>query len=1398
MLNLDRAQAPNRFNPMILFCRSSCFTLASICGKGLGLALKLLVVCYFVFCALFLILRYGFLPNVERYKPEIEHAISQAIGREVSISAIKSSWQGFNPRLAFGNVVIRDERGRDALVLPSVNVTLSWWSVLVADLRFDKIELANPSLDITRDAKGKFYVAGFPIDTNKSNDGKGVEWILAQHEISIRGGVVRWNDLLRSAPELALSELNFVLNNQWRRHNFALRATPPTSLAAPVDIRGSFQHPVFTKKVSDISSWTGDLYVDLRQADLAALKAYITYPADLQKGQGSVRSWMRLEKGRIADLTADVSLLDVLGKFRKDLPSLDMAQVRGRLIASERLAIGRKYLPSLFGQSGHTIALLGFAMQTRDGIHLPATTIRESFIPGENGQPEKIELYAKLLDLNTLANFVEHLPIPKDQRQMLFDFEPKGQLKEFTAKWQGSYPEISSYSLKGQFVDLSIQPQAAQLARLRVGNNPGKAAVPAIPGFANLSGFIDANDKGGSFTLDSKDLALQFPGYFVDPVMPFSKLLMHASWKFEAHESLIFQVKKMEFLQDGLTGSLSGQHILSMKKGLENQPGIVDISGNFSGFDVKKIDRYIPERTPDNLRHWLSLALLDGRADDVQIKIKGDLSHFPFSNVDGKPVVKGEFLVKGNIVGGKLDFAGGRLSEDGKSTLWPVIENIKGSFIFDRAKMEIKGETAKTLSTDLVNVKAVVPDLLSANAVVNIDGNANGALQGMLQYVDASPVSGWLGYFLHDTKASTNGQLSLKLQLPLKHLIDSKVQGVLQLSNNEVVLQPGIPLISGVTGKLDFNEKGVNLNALKGSLLGGAVIGTGGTQKDGNIRIKLDGLATSEGIKDVLLGTPVEPLSKKINGSSRYLAQINVINRQPELIIDSPLQGIGLDFPSPLNKPNNQSMPLHFEMRPVVSGNPAIMRDDIKFTVGTVINARYQRQKSAERNAVWQVLRGGIGVNLPAPEPDSGLHANIDIDTLNVDAWSRFIGARTTSIANTTNTSSIASSSASPHVDLSAYIEPSSLGVRTAELVVLDKKLDNVVFGASHQKGMWQANIDSRQASGYISWNEPNFGQGLGHVSARLSKLIIPQSATADVTDLLEGKNTSSQIPSLDIVAENFELFNKKLGNVELQAVNLPTPIGREWRINKLLLKNEDAELKATGKWLSDSGNGISNLNYVLDVVNAGKLLDRLGFVSIVRGGRGKLEGDVRWNGLPFVIDIPSMSGQLKLELGAGQFLKVDPGAAKLLGVLSMQSLARRLTLDFRDVFSEGFAFDGINGSAQIQQGQAKTNNFKMRSLNATVLIDGSADIAKESQDLHVAVIPEINAGTASVVYALAVNPVIGLGTFLAQLFLREPLARAFTYEYQVTGPWKDPHVHKIENKEAKNQAVKQDPIQTK
>lgn len=1386
MLSMDQSRQSGKPNKIVslfsLLCHS-CISFAAVCGILLRLGLKLIVISYFIFCAIFLSLRYGILPNVDAYKADIERIASRSIGRNLTISSIDASWQGINPRLMLNNVVVLDQNGRSALVLPNVSATLSWWSVVAADLRFKKIEVIRPSLNIRRDATGMIYVAGISIDTQKKVDGTGLDWLLAQHEIVIRQGSLSWTDQLRSAPELLLTDVNFILNNQWGHHKFALQAQPPLSLAAPVDVRGSFQHAPFARSKSDFSSWTGELYADLRHTDLSILKVYFNYPADLQKGNGTIRSWTTFDKGRIADFTADVRLNDVLGKLRQDLPVFDMAQVSGRLIAAEHAAFAAKYLPSLFGQAGHTISLIDFSMLTREGIKLPSMTIRESFTPGEKGKPQKVELYATLLDLQALADVAERLPLPLDQRQMLLDFAPQGQLKNFSAQWQGVYPEISAYHIKGQFINLAMKPQAAQIARPLTAKVPARPAVPAIPGFEKLSGSLDANDKGGSFILNSKDLALQFPGYFVNPLMPFDKLQMQARWQFESKDRFVFQISKMEFQQDGMTGSLSGKHVMTTLGTTAEQKNEVDISGKLTGFDLKQLDRYVPADTPDDLRHWLTTAIQDGRADDVSIRIKGDLAQFPFNNTGGKLIGKSEFLVKGNLTGGKLDFAPGHLSEDGKSSLWPTIENIKGSFIFDRSRMEIHGDTAKTLTADLLKVKAVIPDLLSDNAILNIEGNVNAGLQTMLQYVNASPVSGWLEYFLQESKATGNAQLLLKLQLPLNHLPDSKVQGVLHFVNNEALLQTSIPLISSVNGKLDFNEKGVNLTGLKGSLLGGPVVASGGTQKDGGIRIKLDGTVTSDGLRKNFPGTVIAQLSGKITGAARYNAQINVKKHQPELIIESSLQGLALDFPAPVKKMANEYMPVRFEMTPLVSSNPSLWRDEIKLSLGTLISARYQRQKNDEKNAAWQMLRGGIGVNVAAPEPDSGLSANINFRSLNVDEW-RALMATDAAAASKVPAPAANQLGAPSSLDLSPYIEPNVLAVRTSELMVMGKKLDNVVVGASHLNGVWQANIDSSQTSGYLRWNESSNAQGAGNVMARLSRLIIPASAASDVSEIFEGEKTSAQIPGLDIVAENFELFNKKLGQLELLASNVPVATGREWRIKKISLKNEDAELKGTGKWSSRSGEGITDLSYVLDVENAGKLLDRFGFLSVMRGGRGKLEGDIRWNGLPYAMDIPSMTGKIQLDLAAGQFLKVDPGAAKLLGVLSLQSLPRRLSLDFRDVFSDGFAFDGINGVAHIQQGVARTDNLKMRSVNATVLMDGSADIAKETQDIHVAVIPEINAGTASVVYALAVNPVIGVGTFLAQLFLREPLARAFTYEYQITGPWKDPHVRKINNRE--------------
>ena len=174
------------------------------------------------------------------------------------------------------------------------------------------------------------------------------------------------------------------------------------------------------------------------------------------------------------------------------------------------------------------------------------------------------------------------------------------------------------------------------------------------------------------------------------------------------------------------------------------------------------------------------------------------------------------------------------------------------------------------------------------------------------------------------------------------------------------------------------------------------------------------------------------------------------------------------------------------------------------------------------------------------------------------------------------------------------------------------------------------------------------------------------------------------------------------------------------------------------------------------------------------------MSGQIAWDGSPLAMDYPSLTGQINLSVAAGQFLKADPGVGRLLGVLSLRALPRRFVLDFRDLFQQGFAFDDISGDLQIAAGVAKTNNLRMRGVQAAVLMEGKADIEQETQDLRVIVVPEIDAGTASLAYA-AINPAIGLGAFLAQTLFSKPLIAANTREFHITGSWADPKVDKVE-----------------
>lgn len=1368
----NAAHKPGRWALCWRVARGSYFRLNRASHHLLGFTVKLLLAGYFIFCALFLVLRYAVLPEIGHYKPQIERLVSAQIGRAVSIDVINASWRGLRPQLSLTNITVHDQQGEPALTLPQVSTTLSWSSVVVASLRLENLSIEGADLAIRRDAGGKLFVAGIPVPTG--GDGSSLDWLLSQREIVIRHSKLRWDDELRQAPELVLEDVNLVLHNRWLRHRLSLRAIPPASYAAPLDVRADFSHPAFARS-SDILRWKGTLYADLRRTDLSVWRAYFDYPIAIQSGTGSVRAWLALDHAKVANFTADLALNNFNAQLSRQLEPLSLKRVNGRISASESLGATPEDGIPTFGANGHQVTLTDFSIETPDGFVLPPTSIAESYEPGTPLKAERTSVKATYLNLQTLSQLATRLPLAPSQRKLLDDLAPRGELRDFTVQWQGTYPELASYRVQGRFSGLGLKGLPAHVEPRRNAAQQVRAQWAGFPGFSNIDGEIDATEKGGSVKLDSQDLAIEMPAeQFVESSMPFDSLKMQARWQYLKDQTLQVDLEQLQFAQPGVAGSLSGRHVQPLQG---KSAGSVDLHGELSRFDVKAIRRYLPRHLSEPLRHWLTDGLVDGSLRDVQFTLKGALADFPFHTAKPGDKPKGQFQLSGDFEGLKLNYTPGHLGRDGKEPEWPLLEEGRGHLSIDRTRLEIKADSARTLGAKLGPVTARVADVDSHEAELEIEGVASAPMAVFLRYVNQSPVARWTGNLMEHSSATGEARLDLKFQMPLHHAIDTRAQGAFHFANNDVDLLPDLPVLYRTNGKVEFNEHGFTLNGVRGQFLGDALTISGGTQKDGSSQMRLEGAINVDMLRKQYPEPSLQRLLARLSGTTRYNATVLVRQHQPEVVVESSLAGLGVDLPVPLRKSAQESLPLRFELLPLASADPLIEREELKLALGSNIASRYVRERVAATGAAWRVTSGGIGWNQPAPSPSAGLKLALAADSLEVDPW---LSLKNELVGPAVAEDASAASTRLGSGDIAQYLEPDQVSARVGELSLKGKKLNKLILEAAHRRNSWQISLESQQVAGTVTWDESGAARGPGKVTARLSSLVIPKSTpTAENgAATVAAEDDKVQMPALDIRAEQFELGGKKLGRLELDASNMVTSVGREWRISRLLLANPDAQFRAAGNWMSFGSNHTSNFTYALDIEDAGKLLERFGYPGTVRGGKGKLDGDLSWKAPPYAMDMASLAGQVHMDVHAGQFLKVDPGAAKLLGVLNLQALPRRLTLDFRDVFSEGFAFDTVAGTASINKGIASTDNLKMTGVTASVLMSGSADIARETQDLHVVVIPEINLGTASVV-AMAVNPVVGVSTLLAQLFLRNPVMKSLSFEYKVSGSWSDPIVVK-------------------
>lgn len=1328
-----------------------------------------------------LVLQWGILPRLELWRPQIETWCSERLKLDVHIGAITLESDLWAPTLTLSELRFSDAAGHPVLQLQRLQArlvpgsllprSLSHWEPVFAELHLDGLDLL-----LRRDEAARLWIAGLPIDAGTPAASKqaagatppALRWLLRQGLVQLRGAGLEWRDELRGAPPLRLESVNLQLRRRALGHELQIDAAPPPAWRAKGgendrwQLQGRWTRPLLTTtglvRPDDWRHWDGRFSVTLAPTELRHLHDYLDLPAQRLEGALTLQGELALTQGRPTSISATTRLQDLRLQWRSDLEPLQLQEAATQLTLERT---GR----------GYRAELARLQLRTVEGRTLPASRIGLQVERDQDGRLAAGTLDTGPLDLAFLVRASLGLGLNDTVQQLITDMAPQGQLRTFALQWRGPPDALAHYEARGEVTELRLRAAAVTPAMLA-------DATPGRPGLSHADVSFSLDEKGGQARLQLDQGALEFPGVFETPRVEMQQLDSQWRWQLTPHADrtvgVEVEVVQARFANADAAGEFSGRWHTG--QGPNPLPGRLDLQARLSRADATQVHRYLPIGIPVLTRHYVRDAVLAGTSQAVEATLHGDLDDFPYTRPGS-----GEFTIRAVVEAGRFAYAP---AAHGAASEWPLLTDLNTELLFTGQGMTLRHASARlgelgSRHFELREVHGQIADF--AAPVLHIGGRGQGPVDDMFTFLRASPVGGWLGGGLDPATGSGPATLQLTLDLPLDQLAQTRVQGKVQLDGNEVRLHPDTPTLADLHAGIDFSETTFSIGKASATALGGRLDFSGGLQPDGQLRFSGSGQTTAEGLQQApALPAALRQLAGQLSGSAPYQLELGFVAGQPDVTVHSPLLGLAAAWPAPLGKPAQEARALLVRVQPHPPGAAGAQRNHWHVSLGDQLDLQLLLENHAGQ---VRLLQGGIGLGVAAPQASAGLLTRLNWPDVPLEDWLTWFAALPPSPDGSAS-------------DAGERLLPERIEIVTDRFALPGLPLTRLRAVVQHPPGRerhWQVDLTADQVAGQVLVDLPAGPEDSAapmRIRARLDRLALNQDAGAEsgsrpaATRPEQLDRSCARLPALDLIVQQLDWQGRPLGRLAMQA-GPPVDAGQAdtlaWRVHELTLANPDGQLLANGLWSCDSRTpaGRTALTWRVDLANSGALLRRFGLADVLRGGSGRLNGQLSWWGKPWAPDLGSLSGQVKLALGSGQVLQADPGITRLFGILTLQSLPRRLALDFRDVTQQGFSFDQIDGDARIQQGIARTQNLHIKGVQATVLAEGSANLSLGTQDLHVRVVPDLNAGAASLAYAM-VNPAVGLSTLIGQWFLLKPLADAATREFHVTGRFGQPQIESV------------------
>jgi len=1221
-----------------------------------------------------LAVRFGVMPNLGTQSARVEAAVSDALGVPVRIGRLHSDWRGLNPRLRLEAIEVGEANEAGVpLRLERVEASVSWWGLLAGELRLRQLDLHRLDLTLRRDATGILHVGGIALDPDAPQS-PFPDWLLRQRSVRLFDARLVWLDEVLQAPPLVLEGVNLRLENRFGRHRFGLVAIPPTEVAGRIDLRGDLSGG----SVHVPEGWGGRLYARVDAASADAFRTWAPWAHQtVREGRGSLRFWLDLEAGRLIGAEGDLHARKVLVSLADDRPLIRFSELSGR-------AGWRQ------GRDSHVLYVEGLRFAAEGAAASEPASVKARLLPDGRGGVRAARVDASGLRLEAFTALASAIPMPPPVHDWLTRLNPRGDVDTAQIDWQG--PE--RYSFKVWFKGLGLN------------------ASGDLPGFSGLNGHVLADQDGGEALLESSGLLYEQPQVFRQP-LAFDRLRVPLAWERLPGGGHRFGLRQARLVNADLDLRVDGHLDLP-----EEGAPVAHLTAHLPRGQGNAVWRYLPRQVHDDAHAWLKRGLVAGRAEDARLVLKGPLDRFPF--VDGG----GEFHVGLEVRDATIDYAPD----------WPRLTGVDGRLEFKGLGMHIDARHGRVLGTVLGPVKGSIADIhhYDSTTPLILEGTARGRTEDFLEVVRHSPVDAHTGHFARRMHAHGDGELALRLSLPLHDIEASQVHGVYRVQDNRLDLGGGLPVLEKVRGQIEFTESAIRGEGIELALSGLPARVRMGSEAGGRVRIDAEGVWPA---RDAARWLP-PGLAGRISGSAVWRAEVGLAAVGTTLRLEADLASLGIDLPAPLGRRPGQPGRLHARAETEAMDVWAVRLD-------TLFGLRYAADPGGARIAVL------LGAGEPPPLPErSGVRVRGRLQQLDLDAWRAL---------------DLGDGKGPPGVEVDAQLD----SLRAIERDWGELRLR----GGTVDRG-WRFALSGAALEGELRY-EALPGQAGQRLDGRFKRLRV--SAPVEAAAPVDKDADSTELPrELVLQADRLIYQGRDLGALVARLV----ADGAGHRIERFSLDAPEGRLEASG-WLAATAQRDSRLRLRLSSPNAGHLLRRLDLYEGVRGAEAELSGELRWRGGIDAFGLERLGGKIGLRSRSGRFTKIEPGAGRLLGVLSLQALPRRVTLDFRDVFSEGFSFDSIEGDLHLERGIGYMPGLHIEGPAARVRMSGRIDLQRETQDLRVRIQPRLEE-SAALGAALIGGPVAGVGTLVASKILQDPLSKAVSFEYQVSGGWADPQVTRL------------------